>query len=228
MKRFLSVLLVLMLCCGLAAAETLISVNGTGTVYVSADTATITLGISARETEVLDAQARVNTAIAAIRQALENAGVAKEDINTDYLSIYPIYDYNGEQEQLTGYSVSSSLAIRTQDLEQVGTLIDLAFAAGANTLSDISFSASDTADAEKEALTQAVENARSRAEVLCAAAGVNITGIQSVSDGYSYSYDSGVNNFSRVAKEEAAEADTVVQAAKLAVTASVSIVFEAE
>lgn len=228
MKKLFSMLLCLMLLVCSAAAESTIQVSGSGETFISADVATITLGVNARDKDVLEAQTQVNTAISAIRQALNSAGIASEDINTDCISIYPVYDYNDGAEQLTAYSVSSSLAIRTTDLAGAGSLIDLAFGAGANTLTGISFSADDTTEARNSSLTAAVADARAKADILAAAAGLKITGIRSVIENYSSSYDSGVGNFSRTYKSEEADSGTTVQADKLCVTVSVSVIFTAE
>ena len=109
--------------------------------------------------------------------------------------------------------------------------IDVCFAAGANTLNGINFSASDTTDAETEAMKKAVADAKAKAEVLAEAAGLRIKGIEAVSEGGVYSYTNTVGNmYDRgFEKEEAAATgETVVQSAKLVVSASVSITFETE
>ena len=218
-----------------ALAESRISVSGSGETLVSADTCVVNLGISARDKDVLKAQQKANEAIANIREALMANGIEKESINTDYLNIYAMYDYSADGgEYITAYNANSTLANRVKDMTAVGTVIDLAFGAGANTLNGINFSASDTSEAKAEALKAAVADARAKAEVLAEAAGMKITGIEIISEGGTYSYDSGLNNFSAKAAgrytEEAMamEYDTVVQAAKLTVSASVTITFLAE
>ena len=233
MKKFLALLAALMMlsAVSLAAAETRITVSGTGETRISADTAVISMGVSARDKDVLEAQQTVNERIAKIRQALTGIGVAEENINTDYMSIYAIYDYDDDVEKVQAYSASMTLAVKVADMEIVGKVIDEAFAAGANTLNGISFSASDTAAAEKESLQAAVADARAKAEILAEAAGLKITGIEIISDGNVYSYDNGVGNFSAKRMEEAVAGTgygTMVQAAKLIVSASVSITFTAE
>lgn len=220
---------IMLLCASLALAETKITVNGTGETQVSADTAVITLGVSARDKDVLKAQQKVNDAIAAIRQALIAKGVREENINTDYISIYASYSYDGDQEQVEAYSASSTLAIKVTEMGSVGMLIDEAFAAGANTLNGISFSASDTRAAGEESLKKAVAEAKARAEALAEASGLKITGIEIISEGGIFNYSNDVGNFSNRTKEEAATGSgTIVQAAKLIVTATVSITFTAE
>ena len=237
MKRMLKTLLLACLialmvftACADEKDETEINVNGNGEVLVAADTAVITLGITTQNKDVLEAQNTVNAAIEKIRTALIENGIKKEDINTDRLRIYAVYDYSKDVEQLTAYNASSYLAIRTTDMNMVGTIIDLAFGAGANTLNNIEFSASDTEEASAEALTAAVKDARKKAEIMAAAAGLKITGIESITESYSYSGDSGVNAFYKNAAmaDEATGASTLVQASKLKVSASVSIVFEAK
>ena len=223
--------LILMLTAAAVSAETKITVSGTGEVRVSADTAVISLRVSARDKDVLQAQQRVNETISAIRKAMTGEGIKEENINTEYINIYAIYDYKNDQEQLAAYEASSTLAIRVTDMESVGSLIDAAFASGANTLNGISFSASDTTDAKSEALQKATEDAQNKAGILAEAAGVKITGIESISEGSLYSYENSIgNSFAKGREVEAATADagTVVQAAKLVVSATVSITFTAE
>ncbi len=235
MKKMVALFLsiVLILAAATASADTKITVNGAGETRVSADTAVISLGVNARDKDVLKAQQKVNEAIAAIRQALTGAGVKEENINTDFINIYAVYDYREDQEQIVAYNANSTLAVRVTDMESVGTIIDVCFAAGANTLNGISFSASDTAAAETGAMKKAVADAMAKAEVLAGAAGLKIKGIEVISEGGVYSYTNTVGNvyggsFREAEPDEEASVGTVVQSAKLIVSANVSITFSAE
>ena len=234
MKRLFVLFIALILTLTAAAsamAESTITVNGTGEIRISADTAVISLGVNARDKDVLKAQQKVNESIAAIRTALIGQGVKEENINTEFINIYAAYDYQNDEEMLSAYNASSTLAIKVTDMESVGTLIDSAFEAGANTLNGISFSASDTEEAENEAMRIAVEDAQKKADVLAQASGLKITGIQTINEGGVYNYENSVGNVNAMRMEttEAKEdAGTVVQAAKLIVNATVSITFSAE
>ena len=233
MKKTLSLLLTLLMILSvptLAFADSEITVTGTGEIQVPADMAVVSLGVTATDKDVLKAQKQANQAIADIREALLDLGIKEEDINTDYINIYARYDYSEGAEVLAGYNASSTLAIRVTDMEQVGEVIDTAFGAGANTLNGINFSATDTEEAKAKALEAAVKDARKKAEVLAAAADLKILGIEDITEGGTYSYNRGVmNNF---AKDEAAagtmESGTVVRAAKLTVSASVTVSFKAD
>ena len=233
MKKLIVMILALCLALSfsLAVAETKISVSGSGETRISADTAVISLGVNARDKNVLKAQQKVNEAIAAIRKALIEQGVPEENITTDYININPIYDYSFDLARLTAYSANTILAIKVTDMDKVGALIDAAFEAGANDLNGITFSASDTREAKAEALKLAVEDAKQKAEILAAAAGLRITGIEIISEGGVYSYSNTVGNvYARDMKAEAAYGDaaTVVQAAKLIVSANVTVTYTAE
>ena len=232
MKKIIIALLslIILLTAASAMAETKITVSGTGEVRVSADTAVISLGVTARDKDVLKAQQKANEAIASIHSALIEQGVTEENINTEFINIYAVYDYMNGQELLAAYNAGSTLAIKVTDMESVGALIDASFAAGANTLNGISFSASHTEEAEAEALKDAVSNAQKKAEILAAASGLKITGIETLSEGGVFNYENNIGNVTakQLDTAEMANAGTVVQAAKMIVSASVSITFTAE
>lgn len=233
MRKLTALILALMVLALSAAAlaDTEITVSGEGNILVSADTAVVNIGVNIRDRNALKAQQRANEVIAAVRKVLTDNGIAAEDINTGYVELFTIYDYDysSGSDAVSMYTANSMLAIQLKDMTQVGKVIDLAFGAGANSLNGVSFSASDTDAARKEALKAAVEQARVKAEVLAEAAGLKITGIEAINEGGTYSFDSGLNNFrAKGMADEAAMAETVVQAAKIQVNSTVNITFKAE
>lgn len=229
-KTFALILALLVMVMASAAAETRITVSGSGTTLVNADYAMVTLGVVHMEADVLKAQEKVNGAINSIRAALIENGIEKENINTDQVRINARYDYSGSVEKIVGYSASSYLVIRTDDMENVGSVIDVAFTAGANTLDGIEFFAENTEGAREESLTFAVTDARKKAEIIAKASGLVITGIDTISESYSYTSESARNAVFKnaVMEDAAAYGQTVVQSAKLSVQASLTIVFIAE
>ena len=232
MKKLLVLLTcvaLLALCAGPALAEgegTKLSVSGNGTVLVESDLAIVTVGVREASADVLVAQATVNEKIAAIKQALLDAGVQETEINTDSINIYANYDYSDNTEVIVGYTANNSLSVRTTDIDNVGALIDAAFAAGANTLDNVQFTVQDDSEAREQALTKAVEDARRKADVLAAAGGMKVTAIESIAESGVYTYDS-MRNFAQMdaAATEGSGAGTLVQAALVSVDASVSMDF---
>ena len=214
---------------GAALAEgTKLTVSGSGTVLVESDLAVVTVGVREASTDVLVAQSTVNEKIAAIKQALLDAGVQESEINTDSINIYANYDYSDNTEVIVGYTARNSLSVRTTDMDNVGSLIDAAFAAGANTLDNVQFTVQDDTQAREQALTMAVEDARRKADVLASAAGLQVASIERISEGGVSVYDS-MRNYAAdtvMAAEESGGAGTLVQAALVSVDASVSMEFE--
>ena len=229
MRKFIALMLSLALCLSLTAAlaEQTVTVTGSGETLVSADTAIVSVGVNVRRPAAPEAQSAANEVIASIRAALTAAGFNEEDINTGFINLYGVYDYTKDVEEIVAYNANSTLAVKVTDMARVGEVIDLAFGAGANTLDYVTFSVSDDTAARAESLKAAVADAQAKAAVLAEAAGLGALEIVSVQEGSVSSYDSGLNNFSRKVAGAGTEMDyaTVIQAAKIGVSATVTITF---
>lgn len=229
MKKLLVLMLTLIFALGCTAyaegADTTatITATGSGVVMVESDVATISLGVTEQNADVIEAQNAVNQKIAAIRAALVDAGVDNADINTDSLYIYANYDYSENAQTVVGYNATNSLSVRTTEIDKVGTLIDAAFAAGANQLHGVNFSKQDSSEAQAQALTMATQNAMANAKTIADAAGVRLLSIRSIKESNSYSFDSGLNVSYARAEAAAADFGTDVQAAMISVSANVVV-----
>ena len=230
MKRIIAALLAIgmMLCCG-ALADTTLNVTGVGTVYMEADIVSASLGVSMNGEDLETLQQQANSTINAICTALQDAGLDAKDISTNYLFISPRYDYSEAAERIVGYSVNNCLTIRTGELDMIGTYIDVAFAAGANTFDSIEFTVSDDSQARMQALELAVQDAYAKAETIAAAAGKQLMGMISISEGDQANYwDNSVSGSVAYARAESADAamGTTVRAAQVQVSAKVQVSFD--
>ncbi len=231
MRKMIALILVMVLSLFTfsALADSSIVVTGTGETFIPADTAVVSLGVSIRNADALKAQAEANEVIARIRTALTGAGLKEEDINTGYVNLYGVYDYSGYAEKLTGYNASSSLAVMVKDISRVGEVIDLAFGAGANMLDGVTFSASDDSAARAESLKAAVAEAKEKAAVLAEAAGMGELEIESIQETGFFTYGNETNRFvTKAAGAVETDAATVIQAAKICVSATVTVTFKAK
>ena len=157
-----AVLAIALLCSAAFAEGASLTVQGAGVVFVDADRATISLGVRETGTQLADVQSLVNEKMDSVIAALKDKGVSMEDISTNTIGIYPNYDYSTDVELIVGYTAYNSLYVTISDVENAGAYIDAAFAAGANNLDNVTFFASDTTEAGRQALTLAVENAHAR------------------------------------------------------------------
>ena len=225
MKKIIAMLLALMLIGACALAEGTLTVEGAGVVSVDADRATINMGVQEQAKDVTTAQARVNEKIDAVLAALREAGVEDGDIATNGIGVYSNwndYDENGEPI-ISGYTAYNNLSVTVNDPDQVGTYVDTAFAAGANSLDYVEFYAADIGEASDQALMLAVQAATKKARVLANAAGVELGAIVEIRDNASSSY---VSNDTYAERAEAdSGAGTQVLPGRQQVTAVVSITF---
>jgi uncharacterized protein len=155
--------------------------TGTGRVAVEPDIAELRLGVAIDRPTVADARAAAAEAMTAILAAVTSAGVERRDIRTTVLSVQPRFDYrDGKPPTLTGYDLANVVALTVRDLGRVGDVIDGALTAGATSLDGLTFQVDDPRPAEREARTAAVAQARERADILAAAAGVTIAGVHDI------------------------------------------------
>lgn len=220
----LALLLGVTFAAGAMAEEGVLTVQGNGAVHMDADRATITVGVREIADDVMAAQSLVNEKIDAILKQLTDMGVNMQDIYTDSINIYPKYDYSASEEKIVGYTAYNSISATTDDIDNVGTYIDAAFAAGANTLDNVVFSASDSQDAAYQALELAVKDASEKAKVLAEAAGMQLGGIVEIEEQSSYSYNSPTFRYAASSADSAA--GTQVIASQLQLSATVSVKYE--
>ncbi len=119
--------------------------------------------------------------MSALIAALTDKGIAKDDIATSYVSIYPTYGNNGMD--ITGYQAENQVDVTVRDISKVGEVIDDSVKAGANLSNGITFQLSDQNQGVDQALADAVENARSKAETLAGAGDAQLGEVVSIQEG---------------------------------------------
>ena len=217
----------------LADSDRTVTVTGTATVKVEADSAVLSLGVETNARDASTAATANAEAVEKVTKALLEAGIAEEDITTNYFFVNAIYDYEKMNEDgsasIRGYRVSNSLSVVVKDIDKVGEVIDIALANGANNCDNISFRANGD-DLYDQVLTQAIKEATRKAAVVAEAAGGKLGKVISVTEQYG-SY-SGVT-FDRIAVEEAMDGamtakafGTSIRSDNLSYSATVTVIFE--
>ena len=223
MKKFLSLLFVLLLMLPAAAlADTKIAVTGSATVQAEPDMVTLSLGVEETKGDVAAAQALVNEKLAAVVEALKNAGIDEKDVQTGYYSIYNNYNYDDPSD--IQYVASCSLNVIVRDLSKAGEMIDVAVAAGANQVGGVTFGVADLTALQDRALEMAVADGIRRAGVMAKAAGVTLPALpESVEENSSY-YDGG--SARAYTMDAAAGASTSLMGGMVSVTSSVTVTYD--
>ena len=186
MKKHFMILLSAMLLClamastAMAAEPGIISVDGSGEYTVAPDKAVISLSVETKDKTVELTRAANAAQSAKLSAALSRLGIYNKDIQSHY-TLYPIYD----KGKVVGYSADNSFDVTVTDMDKLGTVVDTALANGATGVSGFSYGLKDEVAARNEALSRAVGDARSKADTIARALGVNIIGIRTVTEGSS-------------------------------------------
>lgn len=204
-------------------AASIISVSGEGQIAVTPDMATVSLGVTVNGDTAKAALDANSAALSGVIEKLKAAGIADKDIQTSGLSLGPVYDYSssGNPQKVLGYTASNMITVNVRAIDQVGAVLDASITDGANTLNGISFGLQDPAPATDEARKKAVTEARRKAELYAAAAGVKLGRILSISENSGGFMPMPMGS---AAFDKAAGVPVVV--GEMSVTASVSVTFE--
>lgn len=183
-----------------------LGVQGEARAYIAPDLATVSLGVTTQ----------AETAAQAI---------AAEDLQTRGLNLSPLQDYSreGQPPRITGYQAQNIVTARVRDIAQLGTMLDALVEAGATDVQGISFSREDASAAEDQARTDAVAEARRRAEVMALAAGMQLGPLRSLSD--ASRIDSPRPMGMMAARASADAQSTPIEAGQLTITATVEAIW---
>ena len=168
-------------------SERTVSVSATGSVAAEPDIAHVTAGVVAEADTAKEAIARNSAAMAKVVAGLKGAGIAARDLQTTSLNVEPRYTQakDGKAATISGYRVSNQVRLTVRDVKKLGDVLDQAIAAGANQINRISFDVANAETIKDEARKQAMANARRRAELYVAAAGVKLGPVMRISESVS-------------------------------------------
>jgi uncharacterized protein len=160
---------------GASEASGGITVNGTGTVQTVPDQAQFSLGVETKGPTAREALAANSERMRRVLAALDAAGIAKGDVQTQDVSVSRSYPDDG-------YSADNSVLVTIRDLARAGSILDAASNAGANNVYGPTLSRSNQDELQAKALREAVDNARAKARALAEAAGVHLGTVTAITE----------------------------------------------
>jgi uncharacterized protein len=160
-----------------------ISVSGEATISATPDQAEIEAGTTTDAKTAREAADANNTAMAKVLAALKAANIDAKDIQTSRLSLQPQYAPNHNPPTVTGFRASNQVSVRLHDITKIGSTIDTLVSAGATDIGGINFTVSQASKLLDDARTQAIADARRKAEIYAKAAGVTLGAPLSISEG---------------------------------------------
>lgn len=205
-----------------------ITIDGSYTQTVAPDKVEVTFSVVTNASTASDAQAQNTDITDAVMAALKAKGFAESDIETVYYNVYPQYDWSSGSQKITGYQATHQIKVTSNNISDAGMIVDTAINGGANEVDYIDFGLKQATEqtVRKDALSNAAQNARDKAEGIAAGLGMSIKGIVSVSEGNIY-YPPYRLDYTVASAEASGTGKTVqITPGNVDVSASVSVTFE--
>jgi hypothetical protein len=193
-----------------------ITVTGTGSIKTVPDEAEFTIGVQTKGSTAREALAANSERMRRVVAAVRAAGVEKENVQTQEVSVSPSYEGNEPR----GYTARNAVSVQVR-LSKTAAVLDAAANAGATEVYGPMLSRSDREQLQAKALRSAVDDARSKAEALADAAGVQLGDVTAIKEGY----DSGPEPYYAQAMTLAKDSSVPIEAGKEDVQASVTVTF---
>lgn len=202
-----------------------ITVGSTATVKAQPDEAVVNLGVRSESTDGAGAFAQNAKDMQAVLEALKAAGINDKDVQTLNVGLEQHVENQGKPSERRAFVASNSVQVTIHDLSSVGSVIDAAVGAGADSVNDIRFQLSNPNTIRTDALTQAVTGARTKADALASAADATVVRVVTIDE---QNFQPPVYNatFQGLASAGAALVTPVVPPSSLQVSVTISVVWE--
>ena len=225
------------------------NVSAEGKIFAKPDIANITLSVVTDTKK--EAQEAVQEGAEKMNQVIDKLGelgVDKKDIKTTQYSINPKYEYlkevnsevleidnveyirptdNGKR-MIVGYTLNQSVTVKIRDLEKIGDIIKESTDMGANQTGGVSFTIDDTDELKKQARSEAIKEAKEKANEIADESGLQLGKLVNVSEyeGYTPVY----RNDYAYAESAIFEADSAaipdIESGEMEVTVNVTLTYK--
>jgi uncharacterized protein YggE len=158
-----------------------LSVQGSGSVFVTPDVADVSISVTRSAPSSRQALSMANRATDAVVRAIRGLGVPAADVQTEDVNVSSHTARVGPAKRRERvWTGSESVSIHVTKIALVGSVIDDATKAGASSVDGPSYSFSDPSAGKIAATRAAIADARRRADDAAAAIGYQVTGVQSI------------------------------------------------
>lgn len=206
--------------------ERTVTTTGEAAIDRAPDQAWVTVGVEARAPKPQQAQQQAAGVMMAIQKELQALGIPVAHVRTVGFNLTADWDYSNDRRTLRGYVVTNQVQVRVDDITKVADVLDRSIAAGGNTIHGVRWDIKDRVAVERDALRQAVEDAKQRAEVAVAAAGATLGPVASITE--QRQSDPQPMMRLQMAAAEDARASTPISPGEIEIRAMVTVSFRIE
>ena len=162
---------------------TRVMVAGDSIVQAQPDTAIVTISVVTQNKQAITAQQDNAAKTDAVMRALKAAAGAGAEVKTSGYSLQPQRVYRENQPPtISGYEARNSVTVTLSDLTKLGGVIDASAQAGANDVAGIAFTLRQDRQARDRALSEATQEAVSKAREIAQALGGRVVRIVEVQE----------------------------------------------
>jgi uncharacterized protein YggE len=158
--------------------------TGSALSRLAPDRVFISVGVETTDKTANDALSLNSGLMNNIISELRNVGLKPNETSTTFFNIFPLYNYTegGTRLNVTGFTVTNTLQIESSNLDNISQWVDTAVASGANSINSIDFSVTEKKleDTRTKLITDAIDNAKQKAETAASAVQLSITGVKSI------------------------------------------------
>ncbi len=151
-----------------------IVVSAVGEASAVPDIATVDLGVSKIGITANAAQDENTATMNALISGLRDIGISDTDMQTSSYTLYPLYDYDVDPVEITGYEASQTLTVKIRQSELVSQVLAKAGDLGADGINALTFTVDDDTAVVGEARAEAIAEAKAQAATIAAAMGVRL------------------------------------------------------
>lgn len=139
----------------------MINVTGEGKVKIAPDQALISISLESKGTKADDVKRENDKKMDAVLKFIKKSNIAKEDYQTQRVSLNPNYDYEKKKHN---YIATQSVQILLKDLLKYDDLMEGLIEVGINKIENVEFKSSKMKELESDARKLAIKDAKAKAE----------------------------------------------------------------
>ncbi|MDI3288163.1 SIMPL domain-containing protein [Polyangium sp. 15x6] len=143
-----------------------IIVTGDAEVHVVPDEVVLRIGIETVDMDLVKAKTENDNAVRAVLALARGMGIDDTDVDTDYISIAPKYEWQDDSNVFVGYAVKNTMAVTLDQVDKFEQFLMSAIQSDVNRVHGIEFRTTKLREHRDRARAMAIQAAREKAIAL--------------------------------------------------------------
>jgi uncharacterized protein len=204
--------------------------DGSSTINEQTGKAMVQLRISARALTAVEASKLGDEKARKVAEAINAKLGGKGTLRIEQGSVQSENEQfnNQVQQEIIGYQSSNSITVETGAIDQVGSLIDTAIAAGANRANFVNFNLRDDSKARREAISAACRDAQLKANAAAQSLGLKVRRVIKIMSAGDFQPQQGGYGAGMASFSASVTPTTPIKPGELTVNATVTVTYELE